>query len=810
MTISYHWLKEYVPFALSPEDLAEVLTHCGLEVESFSSFQSVTGGLKGVVVGEVLECIPHPDADKLKVTRVNIGEAEPLQIVCGAANVATGQKVAVATIGCTLYPISGDPLPIKKAKIRGVESRGMICAEDELGLGSNHDGIMILAPSLRPGTPCADVFGVTEDIVFEIGLTPNRTDAFSHIGVARDLAAALEIGYKTAIAYSKPQTGNYPVASTQEKIKITVEATEACKRYAGIVLENLTIGPSPDWIQHRLRAIGVKCINNVVDITNYVLHECGQPLHAFDLDRLTGNQLVIRMAREGEKIVTLDQQERTLHPADLVIGDANHPVCIAGILGGAESGVQTTTRQIFLESAWFNPQHIRQTVQRLGVKTDASAHFEKGCDPDQVIWALQRAADLMIQYCGARVSGEITDWYPQPIEKKQISISIEEISAIAGTSIPAKIIRRSLEKLDIVILTETNHQLLLEIPHFKVDVTRQADIAEEVLRLYGYNSIPIPARLRSSISLQGGMNPQQEENHISQYLASIGFREIWTNSIASSTWDSSESAQAERIMLLNSQTSTLDSLRTSMVYSGLEVILHNINRKQEELAFFELGKTYHREQNQFAQKQLLTLYLCGLRHTPNWITPSTETDFFHLKNTVEQILDRYPSENRTTTKIEDHPHWAWGISVYSGNRWLARYGKLSNNLLRSVDIKKTVWYAELNWDELLEIRKRSALQFRELPRFPSVERDLSMVLDEQTSFQQLEEIVRREGRKLMESVRLIDVYKGDKIEAGKKSYTLRFTLRDLEKTLTDAEIETVMNRLMKHLQQDLNAQIRTT
>jgi phenylalanyl-tRNA synthetase beta chain len=810
MTISYHWLKQYIPFALSPEDLAEVLTHCGLEVESFSPFQSVTGGLKGVVVGEVLECVPHPDADKLKVTRVNIGEAEPLQIVCGAANVASGQKVAVATIGCTLHPIVGEPIQIKKAKIRGIESRGMICAEDELGLGSDHNGIIILNPLLTPGTPCAEVFGVTEDFVFEIGLTPNRTDAFSHIGVARDLAAALEIGYKTAISYHVPETGKYNVTVGIEKLNIRVEATEACKRYAGIVLENITIGPSPDWIQHRLRAIGVKCINNVVDITNFVLHECGQPLHAFDLDRLTGNQLIVRMAREGEKLVTLDQQERTLHPADLVIGDIHHPVCIAGVLGGAESGVQATTRRIFLESAWFNPQHIRQTGQRLGVKTDASAHFEKGCDPDQVIWALQRAADLMIQHCGASVAGDIIDWYPEPIQKKQISISIEGICGIAGTSIPAEIIYRSLEKLGIIILSETNHELLLEIPHFKVDVTREADIAEDVLRLYGYNSIPIPTRLRSSISLQGGMNPQQEENHISQYLASVGFREIWTNSIAPSTWDISETAQAERIMLLNSQTSTLDSLRTSMVYSGLEVILHNINRKQEELAFFEMGKTYHREQNQFIQKQLLTLYLCGLRNTPNWITPSTETNFFHLKNTVEQILDRYPTESRSSKEIENHPHWDWGISVYSGNRWLAHYGKLSQNLLRTVDIKKTVWYAELNWDELLEIRKRSAIQFRELPRFPSVERDLSMILDKHTSFLNLEEIARREGRKLLESVRLIDVYTGDKIAEGKKSYTLRFTFRDQEKTLTDTEIEGVMNRLIKRLQLELNAQIRST
>lgn len=806
MKISYNWLKQYIDFKLSPNDLAEVLTHCGLEVESVEEFESVKGGLKGVVIGEVVECGKHPDADKLSLTKVNVGGSDLLQIVCGAPNVAAGQKVVVATVGATLYPSTGESMTMKKAKIRGVESHGMICAEDELGMGSSHDGIMVLPGDAVVGTAAADYFKVDSDYMLEIGLTPNRADAFSHIGVARDLAAALSTGYNTEIDFHTPDLSAFKAGAKKLEIAVKVENAVACPRYAGLCISGLKVGESPAWLKNRLAAIGVRSINNVVDITNYVLHEYGQPLHAFDYDKISGQQVVVKNAAAGTTFKTLDDVERKLHNSDLMICDGQKPMCMAGVFGGSESGVTSATQNIFLESAHFSASSIRKTASAHGLKTDASSHFEKGSDPDAVLPALKRAALLITEICGGEIAGDVIDLYPQPIPYKTLSVSFQDILKLAGTSLGEKTIRTAITKTGIQILKEENGILHLQVPHFKPDVTRAADVVEEILRLHGYNSIPLPKQLRASLSFHNGLTETAFENRIANLLCGAGFSELWTNSITQSKFEQDVALAEKRVMLLNSQTAELDSLRTSMLYSGLEVVARNHNHRQHDLKLFELGKTYFKTGEGYEHQKHLSLFITGQDAATNWITKGERSNFYHLKNAVLSALENAGAQG-AATEICDAV-FSYGLQYKQGETVVVCLGSVQPKVLRQFDIKGELWYADFNWSYLFDRARNAKTSFSELPKYPAVRRDLSMILGSSVQYAQVEQIAKSEGRKLLRQVDLFDVYSGDKIATGKKSYAVSFVFQDEHKTLTDADVDKVMNKLMKKYEAELGAEIR--
>lgn len=807
MKISYNWLKQYVDFNLSPKDLAEVLTGTGLEVESISAFETVQGGLEGVVIGEVKECAKHPDADKLSLTKVDVGSGELLQIVCGAPNVAAGQKVVVALVGSTLYPGSGEKLQIKKAKIRGVESFGMICAEDELGLGASHAGIMVLDANAKIGSQAANYFKIEKDFVLEIGLTPNRSDANSHIGVARDVAAALNVAYNSSVNFTKPKIDfKSSIINHQSSIAVEVSDNEACPRYSGIYIKALKVGDSPDWLKNKLSAIGVRSINNVVDITNYVLHEYGQPLHAFDADKIAGGKVVVKKNCKG-KFKTLDGSEVELLDEDLMICDAEKPMCIAGVFGGAESGVTVSTKNIFLESAYFSPSGIRKTSSRLGLRTDAATHFEKGCDPNITVEALKRAATLICEICGGNISSEIIDVYPNPIDGWRFSVSVERILKLAGFAIEKETIKKILHHLEIKIEKEEGDILHLLVPAFKTDVRREADIVEEILRINGYNSFALTRAVKSSLTSSPLVEAHKIENAIAEMLSGFGLNEIWTNSVSQSKFEEEESLKTQQVMLLNSQTAELDSLRTSMLYSGLETIAYNQNRKNSDLRFYEFGKTYHRSTGNYIEKKHLALFLTGKAFEENWIGKSEKYNFYHLKNLVENALLKFGRHQYSKLVIETSP-FCFAMQLRQEEATVAVFGSISKNILKKFDIKNEVFFADLNWDFLLEKSQFVKTSFAELPKFPSVKRDLAMVVNEELAFEAIERIAQTESKKLLQEISLFDVYKGDKIEKGKKSYAVSFVFRHPDKTLTDAEIEKIMSRLMNKYESELGAVIR--
>ena len=807
MKISYNWLKTYLDFNLVPADVAEILTNTGLEVESVEAYQSVKGGLVGVVIGEIVECEKHPDADKLKVTKVNIGSDELLQIVCGAPNCRVGLKSPVALVGTTLYPSSGDSLQIKKAKIRGVESMGMICADDELGLGSSHDGIMELAADTKVGMSAAEYFRVENDHVFEIGLTPNRSDAFSHIGVARDLSAALSAVYKIEVPLTKPSIGD-PMPVSKQGSSITIDIQDsACSRYSGICISDVKVAPSPDWLRNKLDAIGIRAINNVVDITNYVLHEYGQPLHAFDADKIRGGKVMVKKLAEGTPFRALDDTERKLSADDLMICDAEGPMCIAGVFGGSESGVSDGTTNIFLESAYFDPISVRKTAARHNLRTDAAMHFEKTADINITVETLKRSASLICEICGGKLSSAFMDQYPNPIAGFPISISLERINRLAGADITAVAVKNILNKLEIAIEKEDGDSLQLLVPTFKADVKREADILEEILRIYGYNTISFPKAFHSALSFSPAVDTVRMENIAASLLSGAGFYEISTNSVSQSAYEVDELQKKQQILLLNSQTAELDSLRTSMLYSGLEVIAYNQNRKNADLRLYEIGKTYHKVESGFIQRQHMALFLTGNEAEDNWLGKSRKYDFYYLRSYVSMLFRRFGIHQYNTEVIETSP-FVFASRVTIEGRPVATLGMVDRDALKRFDVRQEVFFADIDWDMLMERSQHVQVQFQPLPKFQAVRRDLAMMVDSGLRFDQIEKLAYSDNKKLLREVSLFDVYTGDKIEKGKKSYAVSFTFLDTEKTLTDQDIDKAMSRLMKKFESELGAVIR--
>lgn len=806
MKISYNWLKQYVDFILSPSDLAEVLTAVGLEVEDITPFETIQGGLEGVVIGEVKECAKHPNADKLSVAKVDVGAGELLQIVCGAPNVAAGQKVVVALVGATLYPTGGEKLAIRKAKIRGVESCGMICAEDELGLSANHDGIMVLPAQAVTGTKAADYFKVEKDYILEIGLTPNRSDANSHIGVARDLAAALNVAYKAKVTFQKPDTSAFQVTETTKSISVQVNDTEACPRYSGIVITNVTVADSPDWLKNKLTAIGVKCVNNVVDVTNYVLHEYGQPLHAFDADKIAGGKIIVQKGKSG-KFKALDGLEYNLTADDLLICDVEGAMCIAGVYGGAKSGVTAATQNVFLESAYFSPAGIRKTSSRLHLRTDAATHYEKGCDPNITVEALKRAALLLQQIAGGKTASQLIDVYPNPAGDTKVDVSYSNMLRLMGFTIEKETIRHILRHLEIKIEKEEDDTLHLLIPSFKTEVTREADVVEEILRIYGYNSFTLPKQVKTNLSFTPAVNTVKLQNVVADMLSGAGMNEIWTNSVTQSKFEQDDNLRQQQVKLLNSQTAELDSLRTSMLYSGLEVIAYNQNRKHADLRLYEFGSTYHKNSDGFKEQQHLALWFTGKTFSDNWIGKSEPYNFYHIKDITLRLLHRLGHQHFEKEYIETMP-FHFGLVLKNENIEIVRLGSIRKKILQQFDIKQDVFYACFNWDYLLEKSQFNKISFSELPKFPSVKRDLAMIVADTLQFEAIEKIAFAETKKLLREVSLFDVYKGDKIEKGKKSYAISFVFQHPDKTLTDQEIEKLMSRLMNKYETELGAVIR--
>lgn len=806
MKISYNWLKQYVDFNLTPTDLAEVLTGVGLEVEEVTPFETIPGGLEGVVIGEVKECAKHPDADKLSVTKVNVGSGELLQIVCGAPNVAAGQKVVVALVGSTLYPTAGEKLHIKKAKIRGVESYGMICAEDEIGLSESHAGIMVLPDYAVVGTKAADYFKVEKDYVLEIGLTPNRSDANSHIGVARDLAAALNVAYKAPVTFSKPLV-SYFTEAAGNGIAVEIKDTAACPRYSGVLLQGITVTDSPEWLKNKLKAIGIKAVNNVVDITNYILHEYGQPLHAFDAAKIKGGKVVVQKVAAATPFVTLDGKEIKLHADDLMICDAESPMCIAGVYGGANSGVTAETTSVFLESAYFAPTGIRKTAARHQLRTDAATHFEKGCDPNGTLEVLKRAALLITEICGGTVASPVTDVYPQPIPAHKVSVSYNRIMRLAGFTIEPETVKAILKHLEIYIEKEEDDEWQLSVPTFKTEVTREADVVEEILRIYGYNSFTLPKQVKASLQFMPAVDTVKTENMVAALLSGAGLNEVWTNSVSQSKFEQNEALQKQQVKLLNSQTAELDSLRTSLLYSGLEVIAYNQNRKHSDLRFYEFGSTYHVTEGAYAQRRHLALWLTGKNMEENWTAKGEKYNFYQLKGLVLNVLRSLGHTHFEKEYTEESPY-AFALVLKNEGVEIARLGSISKKVLSAFDVKQEVFYADLNWDYLLEKSQFTKVAFKELPKFPSVKRDLAMVVADNLQFEAIEKIAVAESKKLLQEVSLFDVYKGDKIEKGKKSYAISFVFLHPDKTLTDQEVEKLMSRLMGKYESELGAVIR--
>jgi phenylalanyl-tRNA synthetase beta chain len=806
MKISYNWLKNYVDFNLTPNDLGEILTGVGLEVEDIIPFETIQGGLEGVVVGEVTECIKHPDADKLSVTKVHVGNGEVLQIVCGAPNVAQGQKVLVALVGSTLYPVGHDKLQIKKAKIRGVESMGMICAEDELGLSENHAGIMVLPADTEPGTKAADYFKIEKDYVLEIGLTPNRSDANSHIGVARDLAAALNVTYKSKVSFTKPTITLGIAVPDKKRISVEVSDTEACPRYSGMYIANTTVKESPEWLKNKLKAIGLRPVNNIVDITNFVLHEYGQPLHAFDADKIKDGKIIVKKLPSGTPFKTLDGKEIKLHADDLMICDTGGGICIAGVFGGEDSGVTSNTTNVFLESAYFTSTGIRKTGTRHNLRTDAAMHFEKGCDPNITVEALKRAGSLIVEICGGEVT-EISDFYPNPTDGWRFEVSYDRMLKLAGFKIEKSVIKEILERLEIKIEKEEGDTMHLFVPAFKTDVKREADIVEEVIRIVGYNSFTLPQNVRSSLSYSPSVDAQKIENLIADMLSGGGFNEICTNSVTQSVFEENEALKHQQVILINSLGAELDSLRSSMIYSGLGVIAYNQNRKATDLRLYEFGSTYNKAGNAYQQKRHLTLYLCGKTSEHNWLDKGTLYNFYHLKSVVLNILNKLGHTHFEKETTESHP-FNFCLVLKNEGIEVARLGSIAKSTLTKFDVRNDVFFADLNWDYILEKSQFVKPSFNELPKFPSVRRDLAMLVNEDMQFESIEKIAFNESKKLLQEISLFDVYKGDKIEKGKKSYAVSFVFQHPDKTLTDQEIEKLMNRLMSKYESELGAVIR--
>lgn len=817
MKISYSWLKEYINVNLSPEEMSGILTDIGLEVESLEKVEAVKGGLKGVIIGEVLTCEKHPDADKLSVTTVNIGTPEPLNIVCGAPNVAAGQKVPVATIGTTLY-FNDNELTLKKTKIRGKLSEGMICAEDELGLGTSHDGIMVLPSNAPIGTPASDFFNLEDDYQFEIGLTPNRIDAASHFGVARDLAAYLNLTKDTKAA--KPSVDNFKIDSNKLHIPVEVKNPDACPRYSGITISNVKVEPSPEWLQKRLRSIGLSPINNVVDVTNFVLHEVGQPLHAFDADKINGKKVVVGTLPQESPFTTLDDVERKLSSEDLMICNNSGGMCIAGVFGGNKSGVTESTKNIFLESAYFNPVWIRKTAKRHGLSTDASFRYERGADPNITIWALKRAAMLIKEITGGEISSEIIDVYPSPVDNFKVELSIDYTTKLIGKDIPKETIKQILTGLDISIEADNDDTLSLSIPPYRVDVQRPADVVEEILRIYGYNNIDITTKVNSTLAHSNRPNKHIVTKLISDTLTGTGMHEIMCNSLTKQAYyDKLKTYPAENtVEIINPLSTDLNGLRQTLLFGGLESIIYNINRKKGNLKLYEWGNCYKFDKSKenyevalkaYNEEMRLALWLTGDDTEESWIKKQEKTTFYHLKANVFNILDKLGIDtNNLNTSEAPTDLFEYGISLVINGKTLGYLGMVSKRICKDFDIKQEVFFAELDWESLFKMAKKNSVQFTEISKYPEVRRDLALLVDENVTFTQIKGIAHKSERKLIRDINLFDVYKGQNLGEGKKSYAVSFTLQDESKTLTDKQIDKVMQNLINAFSRDLGAQIR--
>ncbi len=808
MKISYNWLRQFLQVELEAEKTGELLTDLGLEVEGIEKVESIKGSLAGVVVGEVLTCVQHGNADKLKVTTVDLGGESPVQIVCGAPNVAAGQKVPVATVGTKLYDEEGKEFKIKKGKIRGEESHGMICAEDELGLGSGHDGIMVLDADLTPGTPCSEVFNIETDYVFEIGLTPNRADAMSHFGVARDLRAGL-IQQGVNLELISPSVSDFHVDERTFKVDIEVENKELVPRYCGITITDVEIKDAPEWIQNRLKAIGIAPKNNVVDITNYVLHELGQPLHAFDAAKIKGNKVVVKTLAEGTKFTTLDEVERSLGADDIMICDQDdNPLCIAGVFGGLKSGVTEHTTTVFLESAYFNPVSVRKTAKRHALNTDASFRFERGIDINMTKYALKRAALLIEEYAGGKLSSDVLDFYPEKMEDFQVFLSFENAYRIIGQEIPKETIKNILASLDIKINSATEAGLGLTIPSYRVDVQREADIIEEILRVYGYNNIEFSHKLNTSISFDSNMETKVQ-NIISDQLMALGFNETMANSLTKADYvELSDNLNADyNVEMLNPLSNDLKVLRQSLLFSGLESIAYNLNRQQTSLKFYEVGKTYHKFDSGYQEAKRISMFVTGNRVADSWKVSTQTSDFFYLKGVVTALLTRLGIKGLKTTPCKNDV-FSEGIALSLGKATLVELGVVKRSILKNFAIKQEVLYADINWDNVLKFIKKSNIKVAELAKFPAVKRDLALLLDEQVAFKELYTLAFQLERNLLKEVDLFDVYQGDKLPEGKKSYAVSFVLQDEKKTLADKQIDKIMTKLQQTFEKNLGAVLR--
>ncbi|WP_338730823.1 phenylalanine--tRNA ligase subunit beta [Mangrovimonas cancribranchiae] len=808
MKISYNWLKQFIQIDWDAEKTGELLTDLGLEVEGIESFQSVKGGLDGIVVGEVLTCEKHANADRLKVTTVNIGESDPVQIVCGAPNVDKGQKVPVATVGTTLYTPEGEAWKIKKGKIRGEVSQGMICAEDELGLGNSHDGIMVLDNSLTPGTPLAEVFEVENDYVFEIGLTPNRADAMSHFGTARDLKAGL-LQKDINSELITPSVSAFHVENRTLRIDVDVKNYDLAPRYCGVTISGLKVSESPNWLKNRLLAIGLTPKNNVVDATNYVLHELGQPLHAFDASKITGNKIEVKTLPAGTKFTTLDEVERELHEEDLMICNAEKPMCIAGVFGGLHSGVTETTTAIFLESAYFNPVSVRKTAKRHGLNTDASFRFERGIDPNITEYALKRAALLIQDIAGGEITSDVFDTYPKKIEDFQVRLSFDNAKKLIGEEIPKETIKEILMSLGIKINNVTEAGLGLTIPAYRNDVQREADVIEEVLRVYGYNNIKTTEKLNASISNTSRFEDYKLQNIIGNQLASQGFYEMLSNSLTSAKYtELSEQLKNEHnVEMLNPLSSDLSVLRQSMLFSGLEAINHNINRKRNNLKLFEFGKTYHDFNGKREEFKRLSLFVTGNRDNERWNSTIRESDFFYLKGIINTIFNRLGIQGTSTSPISTDL-LSEGICISKKKTKLVEFGVIKKAVLKPFDISQNVLYAEFNWDNIIETAKTNSISYTEIPKYPEVRRDFALLIDNHVTFEDIDKIASQTEKKLLKDVDLFDVYQGKNLPEGKKSYAVSFTLQDENKTLTDKQIDKIMKKLQTNFEKQLGAELR--
>ena len=815
MNISYKWLKEYVDFDLTAQQVADALTSTGLEVDALEEVQSIRGGLKGLYVGKVLTCEAHPNSDHLHVTTVDLGKGEPSQIVCGAPNVSAGQKVIVADLGCVLY--DGDnEFVIKKSKLRGVESNGMICAEDEIGIGNDHSGIIVLPEDAVVGTPAAEYYNLESDWLIEVDITANRADGLSHWGVARDLYAWLKSnGYETSL--HRPDCSEFKVDNHDLPIEVVIENQEACKRYACVSVTDCEVKESPDWLKNKLTTVGLRPINNIVDITNYVMMAYGQPLHTFDADMVKGHKIVVKTMAEGTPFQTLDGEEHKLSDRDLAICNAEEPMCIAGVFGGKGSGTYETTKNVVLESAYFHPTWIRKSARRHGLSTDASFRFERGVDPNGTIYALQQAAILCKQLAGGKISMEVCDVYPEPMKNAVVELSYEYVHNLVGKEIPVDTIKSICESLEMKVLNETAEGLTLEIPAYRVDVQRPCDVVEDILRIYGYNNVEIPTQLKSSLVIKADEDRKHKlQNLVSEQLVGAGFNEILNNSLTKTAY---YEGKKNVVKIMNPLSSDLGVMRQTLLYGGLESVEHNVKRKNANLKFFEFGNCYFFDEEKenpenpmqaYKEENFMGIWVTGKRVEGSWAHPNEDSTYYELAAYVQTILNRIGlKQGATVQKKSENEDFSAGIVIENrGGKKLIEMGVLSKKLLKQFDLQQPVYFAELNWTQLMKATKKNEVTFTDIPKHPAVSRDLALLVDNSVEFAQIEQIARQTEKKLLKKVELFDVYEGDKLPAGKKSYAVNFILQDAEKTMNDKQIDAIMQKLIANIKKQLNAELR--